>query len=605
MLAGGSGKRMGICNKAQLEYEGRTFADLIGSELTGTGMPCYISTAAYEQTVPEGWTLVKDEVTGTDGRFAGPMGGIYSCLRQAMRDGLEGVFFVPCDAPMFSKSVIERMAEILENEPDKPEALIWCTGDGKIQTTFGWYSVKCIKVLKEDILKNGFKLLKSLERINCKYIKTADEGVNDRCFINVNNTEDYRNMLNEDLRKKNLDTPISLEEGVELLVSQTELIKDKELVPFRQTLGRTLAENITATHDQPPFPRSPFDGYAIRSADSEGASKENPVMLKVIGEVDAGGVFEGTLHEGEALRIMTGAPVPESADAVIKQEETDYGEDNVRIYRQMRHLQNVCAIGEDYKMGEILLEERTHIGAVETGIIASTGRTEAYVYRRPRALVLSTGDELSMPGDELRPGKIYDSNLFTIEALLTSWGVEVTEAVQVPDEPEKAAEVISKYADSVDMIVSTGGVSVGKKDIMHDVYALLGVSRTFWKIGIKPGAAMMSGNYKGKIVLSLSGNPYAAFVDLHLAVRPVVMTMNGNDHFGMVRSRATLMSDYDRPSPIRRFVRAFVQDGKAYIEGHLGGNGDIASGRGINALIEIPAGSDALKAGEEVRILFL
>ena len=290
---------------------------------------------------------------------------------------------------------------------------------------------------------------------------------------------------------------------------------------------------------------------------------------------------------------------------VIKQEETDYGEDNVRIYRQMRHLQNVCAIGEDYKMGEILLEERTHIGAVETGIIASTGRTEAYVYRRPRALVLSTGDELSMPGDELRPGKIYDSNLFTIEALLTSWGVEVTEAVQVPDEPEKAAEVISKYADSVDMIVSTGGVSVGKKDIMHDVYALLGVSRTFWKIGIKPGAAMMSGNYKGKIVLSLSGNPYAAFVDLHLAVRPVVMTMNGNDHFGMVRSRATLMSDYDRPSPIRRFVRAFVQDGKAYIEGHLGGNGDIASGRGINALIEIPAGSDALKAGEEVRILFL
>ena len=177
--------------------------------------------------------------------------------------------------------------------------------------------------------------------------------------------------------------------------------------------------------------------------------------------------------------------------------------------------------------------------------------------------------------------------------------------MQVPDEPEKAAEIIREYVDSVDMIVTTGGVSVGKKDIMHDVYALLGAERTFWKIGIKPGAAMMSGNYKGKLILSLSGNPYAAFVDLHLAVRPVVMAMNGNDHFGMARSRATLMSDYDRPSPIRRFVRAFVQDGKAYIEGHLGGNGDIASGRGINALIEIPAGSDALKAGEEVRILFL
>lgn len=613
MLAGGSGKRMGGRNKAELEYDGKTFAERIASEFSATGMPCYLSSAAYEQQLPDGWKLVIDEVTGQDGRYVGPIGGIFSCLRQARRDGLDGLFFAPCDAPFFNKAVVEKMLEFLTTEDKETvndeqipvDALVWKTGDGRVQTTFGWYSVRCIPHFEKDISHNGFKLRKSLEYINCRIIETANVGVEDRCFMNVNNKEDYRKILNEELRTKNLSTPISLEEGIELLVGQTDLITDKELVPFRKALGRTLAENITATHDQPPFPRSPFDGYAIRSADSQGASKDNPVKLKVIGEVDAGGVFDGIINEGEALRIMTGAPVPASADAVIKQEETDYGEDIVNIYREMRHNQNVCAKGEDYCKGVVLLTDRTYIGAVETGIIASTGRTETYVYRRPRAVVISTGDELSMPGDELRPGKIYDSNLFTIEALLTSWGVDVTEAMQVPDEPEKAAAIIKEYAGLVDVIVTTGGVSVGKKDIMHDVYAILGVERTFWKIGIKPGAAMMSGRYKGKSVLSLSGNPYAAFVDLHLAVRPVIMAMNGNDHFGMVRSRAKLMSAYDRSSPIRRFVRAYVQDGKAFIEGHLGGNGDIASGRGINALIDIPAGSDALEEGEEVSILFL
>ena len=162
-----------------------------------------------------------------------------------------------------------------------------------------------------------------------------------------------------------------------------------------------------------------------------------------------------------------------------------------------------------------------------------------------------------------------------------------------------------KYIDEVDMVISTGGVSVGKKDIMHDVYALLGIQRTFWKIGIKPGAAMLTGTYRGKHVLALSGNPYAAYVDLHMVVRPVVNALNGNDHLEMLRQEVVLMDDYDRTSPIRRFIRTYVREGKAYLEGHTGGNGDIYSGHGVNAMLDIPAGSDKLKAGDTVTAVLL
>ncbi|MBE6042345.1 MAG: molybdopterin molybdotransferase MoeA [Clostridiales bacterium] len=398
---------------------------------------------------------------------------------------------------------------------------------------------------------------------------------------------------------------VSLEEGISLLRSFVSMITDTEKVPVRKALGRTIAQDLTATHDQPPFARSPFDGYAIRSEDSKGASVDTPVTLKVIGEVDAGHVFRGTVSEGRAVRIMTGAPIPDGADAVIKQEETDYGEDIVNIFREMRYNQNNCAAGEDYKKGAVLLPDRSYIGPVEIGILASTGNTEVSVYRRPKALLISTGDEIMMPGEPLLPGRIYDSNLFTLEAILTEWGVDVIHTEKIEDDPAAASSVIMKYTDDVDLLISSGGVSVGKKDIMHDVFDFLGVERIFWKIGIKPGAAMLTGTYRGRQVLALSGNPYAAFIDLHMVVRPVINALNGNDHLEMLRETVVLMDDYDRPSRIRRFVRAYVREGKAYIEGHTGGNGDIYSGHGINAILDIPAGSDKLSAGDKVTALLL
>jgi molybdopterin molybdotransferase len=302
---------------------------------------------------------------------------------------------------------------------------------------------------------------------------------------------------------------------------------------------------------------------------------------------------------------MTGAPIPEDCDAVIGQEDTDYGESTVNVYISVAPYENYCRQGEDYRRGDILLPDRTHIGPVETGIIGSLGIAEADVYRKPRVLLMSTGDELVMPGSELTPGKIYDSNLFTFEAMLRDWGAEVVVAIHSSDDPEDAVEKITRYAESVDLIITTGGVSVGKKDIMHDVFRIMDVERIFWKIAMKPGMAMLSGIREETLYLALSGNPYAAFADMHLVVRQVICELTGDDHLQMIRGTAVLADSYKKSSPARRFVRAYVQDGVAHIEGHTGGNGDIAPGIGINALLDIPGDSGELRPGDKVSILYL
>lgn len=396
-----------------------------------------------------------------------------------------------------------------------------------------------------------------------------------------------------------------LEEAVRLLTAAAAPIVEKESVPLREACRRILAEDIRAAFDQPPFPRSPLDGYAVRAEDTAGASESAPVLLQVIAEVDAGGVFTGTVGPLEAVRIMTGAPIPEGADAIIRQEDTDCGEDEVRLYCALEPRQNYCEKGEDYHAGTLLLQDREYIGPVEAGILASTGRDRVLVYRRPRAVIISTGDEVVMPGQDLTVGKIYDSNLFTIDAQLRSWGVDSLEILHVNDDAAACAELITARLDRADLILTTGGVSVGKRDIMHEVFQRLDADRLFWKVRIKPGMAMLAGTCRGRLILSLSGNPFAAYADLHLMVRPVIAALNGSTYPGLNTASALMAADYSRKSPARRFVRALVRDGIACTEGHTGGNGVVSSGRGTNALIEIEAGSGPIRAGDRVKVIML
>ena len=397
---------------------------------------------------------------------------------------------------------------------------------------------------------------------------------------------------------------ILLSQAVDILRQNCLKINETEMISVDEAAGRVLAQEIYAPIDQPPFPRSPLDGYALRSADPEGASRETPVSLKVIDEVFAGGFCLSRVTEGCAVRIMTGAPVPEGADCIIMQEDTDYGMETVNIYKSLRHLQNYCFAGEDYKKGTLVMKPGMQLKAAEIGVIAGMGIERITVYRRLRVLVMSTGSELASPGQPLRPGQIYDSNLHMLLAQLRMWDIEVTAGTLIDDEPEQACAFIRENADRADIILSTGGVSVGKKDIMHDVFDILEAEKLFWKIRLKPGMPTLCGKYNGKLFIALTGNPYGAVANLHLLVRPVLAAMTGRADLELRTETAVYENGYPKRSPVIRYVRGVYENGHVKSSGS-NDSGILSSVIGCNCMIAIPAGTEKIEPGEVVEVVLL
>ena len=398
---------------------------------------------------------------------------------------------------------------------------------------------------------------------------------------------------------------IELEQAIDLLLEQAFEIREYEETDILQASGRILAETICAPHDQPPFPRSPLDGYAVRSEDIRDASPDSPAELKVIDEVDAGHMTEKAVTPGTAIRIMTGAPIPEGADCILKQEDTDYGETTVKVFKPLQHLQNYCCQGEDYRKGAILFEQGDRLGPVEIGVLAGLNRKSVKVYRRPRVLVMSTGDEIAEPGTSLLPGQIYDSNLHMLLAQLADWKVEIADSTLMGDNPAEAAEWIDSRIGEADLVITTGGVSVGKKDIMHDVFRILGVRQMFWGVDIKPGMPTLCGKYRDRLLICLSGNPYGAIANLHLLVKPVLAKMTGREDLRTVRISAYLEGEFGKKSPVRRFVRAKVTGHTVRLTDGSNDSGVLSSMCRCNCMVEIPAGSGELKAGEKVKVVLL
>ena len=396
-----------------------------------------------------------------------------------------------------------------------------------------------------------------------------------------------------------------LEQAQNLLLERVNMIKDAEEITLWDAGGRVLAKDIYAEHDQPPFPRSPLDGYAVRSADISTASKDHPVRLRVLEEVDAGHVGSRCVEPGTAVRIMTGAPIPDGADCIVGQEDTDYGEETVEVYEPIGSYENYCYAGEDYKAGTKILGEGLLLGAVEVGILASLGLEGVSVYRSPKAAVITTGDEIILPGEELAGGKIYDSNLYTLVTRLRMWGMEVTAKERVGDDAAFAAERIREAAGNADLVITTGGVSVGKKDIMHEVVKLLGCETIFWKIAVKPGMPTLCAQYQGKLLICLSGNPYGATVNLELLVRPLLCKMSGRPDLKIRRVRAVTVSTFPKMSRVTRYVRGYYENGKVRIPDGSNASGILSTMCGCNCLIEIPAGTSRLERGDTADIILL
>ena len=371
-------------------------------------------------------------------------------------------------------------------------------------------------------------------------------------------------------------------------------------LPIVDALGLVLAEEIVADAPVPPFPNSAMDGFAVRAADTAGASVETPVRLRVLGEAPAGYAPTVAVEPGTAVRIMTGAPVPDGADAVVRFEETDEWEmptgrngrraGAVAIRRPARPGENIRPAGEDVAAGDRILACGTHLRPAEIGLLAALGRTHVAVHRRPRVAVLATGDEVVDPGAPLGPGQIRNSNSSTVAAMVRRCGGE---PVLLGVARDTTAELRAKLAEArqSDVIVTTGGVSTGDYDFVKDVLQMEG-RIDLWQVRIKPGKPLAFGRIGDVPLLGLPGNPVAAAVAFAQFARPAIRKLLGHANLDVPTDQARLLDRVENRGGRRHFVRVRVEpDEEAGYTARLAG----AQGAGIltslvlgNGLMVIP-----------------
>lgn len=397
----------------------------------------------------------------------------------------------------------------------------------------------------------------------------------------------------------------TVEQALEALLEHTKVIEETETVPLLQACGRVLAKDMIAGFDNPPFDRSPVDGYACKAEDITDASESHPVQLTVLEEIDAGQYSRVTVEKGQAVRIVTGAAIPKGCDCCVRQEDTDYGEETVRIFRPTGQWQNYCYRGENFKNGTVLLKKGDKIGFIEAGILASMGVIKVKVYRRVRAAVLTTGDEVMAPGKRLIPGKIYDCNQGLLAARMKEFGAELVEVAAIEDRPQAMTAALERIAPSVDLIVTRGAVSVGKKDIMHEALEMAGAKRIFWHIQMKPGMPTLFSMYQDTPVISLSGNPFGVAVSIDLLLRPVLHKMTQDEALKTVRKKCLLKNKFSKTIRGRRYVRAMTDGETVTIPTGLHSNGVLSSMAGCNCLIEMQEGQTGTRAGEMAEVILL
>lgn len=398
---------------------------------------------------------------------------------------------------------------------------------------------------------------------------------------------------------------ISLEQAIGLLNTNHGIKTFTEKRPLLESLGCILDEDIFARHNQPPFDRSPLDGYAVRGEDLILATKNMPVVLTVVDEVCAGHISCKQLEEGQAVRIMTGGKMPKGSNAVVRQEDTDLSMDEVKVFKRVDPYKNYCYTGEDYKFGVKLMEEGDKLTAYHIGLLASNGIAEVGVKRPLKIGLLSTGDELMEPTESLKDGKIYNSNLYTLSARLIELGCEPLIMGTIQDNVELGVKFIRETVPKVDMIITTGGVSVGKMDIMHPIIEELRANRLFWKITIKPGSPAIASVFNGKLILSLSGNPSAAATTFELFFRAILSSAMNSEDLKMKSIKGIMAESFRKRSPNRRFLRAYYSGGQIYLTKGNQSSGALMSMVGCNCFVDIQAGNQGLLAETLVDVLLL
>jgi molybdopterin molybdotransferase len=406
-------------------------------------------------------------------------------------------------------------------------------------------------------------------------------------------------------------TPIPVTEAIKRVMKYARE-GEAETVRLEEAYGRYLAEELRADHDVPPFDRSPYDGFAIRAVDSAQAKLDNPVEFEVIETIGAGQVATKAVKPFQAVRIMTGAQIPAGCDAVVmlelaKQYERD-GKTYMSIKRPFRPGDNISFQGEDAKKGDALVPKGTRINPGVQALLATFGYAEVKVARKPRIGIFATGSELLDVSDPLVPGKIRNSNAYMIQAQVARSGAEPIYFGKLMDDLDTCFAAIQSALDQVDMLITTGGVSVGDYDYLPIIYERLGAEVLFNKVAMRPGSVTTVAHLDGKLLFGLSGNPSACYVGYELFVRPVVRTRLFSAKPYLKKATATLTADFPKPNPFTRFVRSYVafEDGRLTVAPVGRDKSNIVTSLArANALMVLPGGTRGFAKGDTVEVWLL
>jgi molybdopterin molybdotransferase len=416
---------------------------------------------------------------------------------------------------------------------------------------------------------------------------------------------------------------ISVEEALEKVLNNIEALEEEER-PLMECLGQVLAEDLRSGIDVPPLDNSAMDGYAVRSADIQGASQKSPRILRVIDVVIAGGISRKNVEPGAAIRIMTGAPIPRGADTVVAFEETDENERKARstgnpseigIMAAEKPGANIRQAGESVRKGALVLTRGTVIRPSEIGVIASMGYTKVKVVRRPVVAILATGDEITGLGEPLKDGKIYNSNSYSVAAQVTRDGGIPRLLGIALDNEASVVEKINQGLDA-DLLITIGGVSMGDYDVVKNVLSSQG-EMVFWKVRSKPGKPLAFGSIRRKGQgptkkalphLGLAGNAVSSMVNYELFVRPAILKMMGKKKLSKPTIEAVMDDNIKNDDGRRVYSRVIVELKEGQYHARLTGNqgsGVLTSMTLANGFAIVPEDKEQVKKGDKLQVMML
>lgn len=405
--------------------------------------------------------------------------------------------------------------------------------------------------------------------------------------------------------------PIWIKEAIEKVMEYKHR-GEEELVSIHECDDRYLSEPLIADHDVPPFDRSPYDGFALRSGDTGNASRENPLLFEVIDEIGAGQVSLRKVGHQEAVRIMTGAQIPDGADCVIMlelvKEITENGKKYIEVKRHLQEGDNISFQGEDTQKGNPLIDKGERINPGIKALLATFGYSQVKVARKPTVGIIATGSELLRPEDQLEPGKIRDSNGYMIESQVLRTGAVYKKYENCADDLESLYDAMVTALLECDILITTGGVSVGDFDYLPEIYKRLGAKLLFNKIAMRPGSVTSCAEINGRLLFGLSGNPSACYVGFELFVKPYLRYWMHSERPYTRYITGELKVDFPKPNPFSRFVRGKIsyEAGKIFAEPvGLDKSGVVTSIAWADCLIILPGGTRGYQSGDEVDLILL